>query len=57
MTMMRTCAICQNFSGLQSVCWDCATMIWPHRQINPGAKELSRALLLVPELTGPSVVS
>lgn len=55
--MMRTCAICQNFSGLQSVCWDCATMIWPHRQINPGAKELSRALLLVPELTGPSVVS
>jgi hypothetical protein len=32
------------------ICYECACMLWPHREINPGAKELSARLMPVPDL-------
>ena len=53
--MFQNCAICGSFAGRQSVCVDCAVMIWPNRRVNPGAKVLATKLMPVPDpvLAGP----
>jgi hypothetical protein len=52
---MRNCVICQQFSGRMEICYDCAMMLWPHREINPGAKQLSNRLMAVPSLPEPEL--
>jgi hypothetical protein len=54
---MGNCRICGHFSGRMEVCFECAMMLWPHRVVNPGAKELSRRLLPVPDLVGAAMKS
>jgi hypothetical protein len=53
--MMRNCVICQSFSGRMEICYECALMLWPHREVNPGAKQLSTRLMPVPDLPVPSL--
>lgn len=53
---MMECCACGHHSGRMEICPTCARMVWPHKVINPGAKQLKRALLPVNNAPVPAPV-
>jgi hypothetical protein len=47
---MMNCCVCREHSGRMEICYECALMVWPHRVVNHGAKQLARTLMPVPTL-------
>lgn len=45
---IMTCSICGQRSGRMEICFQCAMSLWPHRKVNPAARELARQLQPVP---------
>ena len=46
---MMFCCVCGEKSFRREVCQECAEILWPHRIVNAGARQLARTLLPVPE--------